>query len=295
MLISTVVSYPDRNNRYGNNRYRGNCSGELIKDLLERYTPKKAYDPMVGGGTFIDVCAELGVNCIYTDLNPKYGGWDALNDEVPESSDFIFWHPPYHDIIQYSGNMYGHEPDPRDLSRCGSYEEFIKKINIVQAKLLTSLRKNGRIAILVGDIKKAGVLYSMQKDMDWYGSPEQVVIKSQFNCHSDNKVYSNNNFIRIMHEYLLIFKRSDCYLIPVKVTKQVMIDLRQSEKITWRDVVLAAMEALGGKASLEQLYKEIEGHKKTKTNNNWKEKIRQVVRTYKEFEEVDRGRYCMAA
>ena len=74
-----------------------------------------------------------------------------------------------------------------------------------------------------------------------------------------------------------------------------MIDLRQSEKITWRDVVLAAMEALGGKASLEQLYKEIEGHKKTKTNNNWKEKIRQVVRTYKEFEEVDRGRYCMAA
>ena len=42
------------------------------------------------------------------------------------------------------------------------------------------------------------------------------------------------------------------------------------EKITWRDVVLAAMEALGGKASLEQLYKEIEGHKRQKQTTTGK-------------------------
>lgn len=294
MLNSTIVSYPDRNNKYGNNQYRGNCSGQLIKDLLEFYKPKRVFDPMVGGGTTLDVCIELGIEHLCLDLNPKYGGFDALNDEIPESSDFIFWHPPYHDIIQYSGNMYGNSPDPRDLSRCTSYEEFIKKLDIVQAKLLASLRKGGRIAILVGDIKRKGVLYSMQRDMSWFGQPEQVVIKAQHNCWSDNQVYSNNNFIPIKHEYLLIFRRNDCYIIPARVTKTVGVDLRQSEKITWNAVVLAAMEKLGGKATLEQLYKEVEGHKKTQTNSNWKEKIRQVVQTYKDYVRTSKGEYALA-
>lgn len=293
MLSSTIVSYPDRDNRYGNNRYRGNCSGLLIKDLLEFYQPQKVFDPMAGSQTTKMVCDELGIENLCLDLNPALGGFDAVNDEIPESSDFIMWHPPYHDIIQYSGIMYG-TPDPRDLSRCKTYEEFIKKLDKVQAKLITSLKKNGRIAILVGDIKKKGLLYSMQKDMSWYGNPEQIVIKQEHNCWSDNRTYSGK-FIPIKHEYLLIFKRSDCYILPAKVTKQVQIDLRQSEKITWRDVVLAALEHLGGKATLEQLYNEIEGHKKAKTNNAWKEKIRQIVRTYKDFAEVERGCYRIAA
>jgi hypothetical protein len=44
--LTSVVSYPDRG-KYGNNKWRGNCSGYLIKDLLEWYKPKKAFDPMV--------------------------------------------------------------------------------------------------------------------------------------------------------------------------------------------------------------------------------------------------------
>lgn len=292
MINSTIVSYPDRDNRYGNNKYRGNCSGLLIKDLLEFYKPKKVFDPMTGSGTTKDVCKELGIENLCLDLNPAWGGFDALNDEIPESSDFIFWHPPYHDIIKYSGNMYG-QPDVRDLSRCKTYAEFIKKLDKVQAKLLTSLRKNGRIAILVGDIKKKSLLFSMQRDMSWFGAPEQIILKLQNNCWSDNQNY-NGKFIPIKHEYLLIFKRSDCYVLPAKVTKQVQIDLRQSTKITWRDVVLAALESLGGQATLSQLYKEIEGHKKTETNNAWKEKIRQVVRSYKDFKRTGEGEYALA-
>lgn len=297
MLTSTIVSYPDRDNRYGSNKYRGNCSGLLIKDLLEFYTNiydiKKVFDPMAGSGTTKDVCKELGIENLCLDLNPAWGGFDALNDEIPESSDFIFWHPPYFDIVKYSGVMYG-QADPRDLSRCKDYQEFIKKLDKIQAKLITSLRKNGRIAILVGDLKKKGLLFSMQKDMSWFGAPEQVVLKVQNNCWSDNQSY-NGKFIPIKHEYLLIFKRSDCYVLPAKVTKQVLIDLRQSEKITWRDVVLAAVESLGGQATLSQLYKEIEGHKKCKTNNNWKEKIRQVVQSYKEFKRIGEGKYALAS
>jgi len=44
---------------------------------------------------------------------------------------------------------------------------------------IVSLTKGGRIAILVGDVKKNGRLYSIQRDMDWLGQPEQVIIKAR--------------------------------------------------------------------------------------------------------------------
>lgn len=290
--LTTILDYPERNNKYGNNKYRGNCTGELIKDLILYFKPKKFFDPMTGGGTSDDVCNELNINHICRDLNPAWGGWDALNDEIEESSDFIFWHPPYHDIIKYSGIMWG-QPDERDLSRCKTYNEFIVKLNKIQAKLITSLRKNGRMAILVGDVKRKGLLYSIQKDMDWYGSPEQIIIKTQHNCFSDRVSY-NNSFIPIVHEYLLIFKKEDCYIIPTKVLYNINIDLRKSISTSWKDVVFAAMERLGGTANLNQLYEEIRYHERTKQNQNWKEKIRQVVREYKDFICVDRGTYKLA-
>lgn len=287
--MKSIVSYENRNNKYGNNKYRGNCTGELIKDLIKYYEPKKVFDPMVGSGTTKDVCEELQVDYICRDLNPTWGGWNALEDEVEESSDLIFWHPPYDDIIQYSGVMWG-EPDYRDLSRCKNYNEFIRKINKVQAKLVTSLRKNGRIAILVGDIKKKGVLYSIQKDMAWYGTPEQVIIKAQHNCWSDTIDYKGK-FIPIVHEYLLIFKRDSCYNIPIKTVHSINIDLRTRVNQTWKDVVFAAMERLGGKATLQQLYREIQFHSKTKVNLNWKEQIRKVVQIYKDFVRIAKGVY----
>ncbi len=42
----------------------------------------------------------------------------------------------------------------------------------------------------------------------------------------------------------------------------------------WKAVVAAAIENLGGKATLDQLYREIEGRRPTATNW-WKEKVRQ--------------------
>ena len=36
---------------YGDARYRGNCSGLLIKDLLSYFRPRSVLDPMQGGGT----------------------------------------------------------------------------------------------------------------------------------------------------------------------------------------------------------------------------------------------------
>lgn len=292
-MLKSIVSYPERG-KYGDSGWRGNCSGLLIKDLLQFFKPKRVFDPMVGSGTTRDVCRELGIENMCLDLNPEWGGFDALSDEIPISSDFIFWHPPYHDIVKYSGKVWGNAPDPRDLSRCESYQDFIKKLNRIQAKLVSSLRRGGRIAILVGDVKRKGRLYSIQKDMDWYGAPEQVVIKAQHNCWS-YKVNYSGKFIPIVHEYLLIFKRDDCYIMPCTVVRQVGIDLRQRVNLTWRDVVKDAMEALGGKVELRLLYNELNGHAKTESNQNWQAKIRQTLQRYtKDFQRVSEGCWALA-
>jgi len=289
-MLSTLVSYKDRGN-YGNNKYRGNCSGYLIKQLLEFFQPKKVFDPMCGGGTTGDVCRELKIDCVELDLNPVYGGWDALSQEVGESSDLVFWHPPYHDIIKYSGVYY--EFDQRDLSRCSSYGDFINKLNIIQEKLLYSLRKGGRLAILVGDVKKKGKLYSIQKDINWYGSPEYMIIKEQINTFSSRLQYQGR-FIPIAHEYVMIFKRDDCYIIPQKVVCPVIKDLRENLNVTWKDIVLAAMEKLGGKASLQRLYQEVSSFKKCEGNKFWREKVRQVLQLYKDFKRLDTGVYSFS-
>ncbi len=63
MFKSSVCSYENRG-PYGNNKYRGNCSGFIVKDFIESYMRKPnglVADPSVGGGSSIDVANELGV------------------------------------------------------------------------------------------------------------------------------------------------------------------------------------------------------------------------------------------
>ncbi|WP_157049109.1 hypothetical protein [Syntrophomonas palmitatica] len=286
--MKSVVSYPERGEG-GNNKYRGNCSPRLLEDLFGFYRPKKVFDPMCGSGTTHDVCLKLGIDHDVLDLNPQYGGWDALRDEIPGVYDMIFWHPPYADIIKYSGYMWG-RPDQRDLSQIplSKYPEFIKRINFIQKKLFTSLSRGGRIAILVGDIKKNGRLYSMQRDMAWIGTPEQVVIKAQHNCWSDQVNYSGK-FIPIVHEYLLIFRKDDCIVLPCTVSVQTEINWKKEERLSWRTAVRLALEGLGGKADLHKLYKELESFAATKKHSDPQAKVRQVLQTKPEFYSIDRG------
>src|SRR5665213_1494859 len=53
---------------YGNAGYPGNCGGELIKDLLRYFKPKRVLDPMTGSGTCRDVCKHLAIECISFDI-----------------------------------------------------------------------------------------------------------------------------------------------------------------------------------------------------------------------------------
>ncbi|MDD3040428.1 hypothetical protein [Bacteroides sp.] len=286
--MRSVVSYPERG-AGGNNMYRGNCSPRLLEDLFGFYKPKKVFDPMCGSGTTRDVCLKLGIHHDVLDLNPEFGGWDALRDEIPGVYDMIFFHPPYSNIIKYSGHMWGN-PDPRDLSQIPleQYSQFIKKLSLIQKRLFTSLSRGGRLAILVGDVKKNGKLYSIQRDMAWLGTPEQVVIKAQHNCWSDHVDYSGK-FIPICHEYLLIFRKDSCYILPCTISVSSEINWKTEEKLSWRTAVRLALEGLGGKADLPKLYKEIKSFAATKKHSDPEAKVRQILQTKPEFYSVDRG------
>lgn len=107
---------------------------------------------------------------------------------------------------------------------------------------------------------------------------------------SDSVKYSGAKFIPIQHEYLVIIRKDDNYIFPCHIVKSINVDIRKSEKITWKTLVQATIENMGGKASVGELYEALSKHQKAKTNNNVREKIRQVLGKYsQEFERVADG------
>lgn len=294
----SVVSYPQRGIG-GNNNYRGNCSPKLIEDIINQYKIKSLNDYMVGSGTTEDVCKRMNVAGNFYDLNR---GFDLLSMEIPDNPENIFWHPPYDNLVVYSDEMYkaddiiskyGFDPRINDLSRCRDWDDFVKKMNYCCLKQFTALQEGGRMFILMGDIKKKGKLYSMLCDIIKPGTLEQIIIKMQHNCMSDRNIYSNRNFVSIVHEYLLVLMKESAKIFNIKFTKDILLDIRDSLTARWRDVVSAVMER-GKIFTLKMIYSLIEGHKKTKNNKHWREKVRQVLRAFPEFICVGRGLYTLA-
>lgn len=279
--MQSVVSYNNRG-KYGMSSYRGNCSGNVIKDLLIHFypnsKPRKFVEIFSGGGTGKDVAMELGIkNSIHLDLNC---GWDALKDEVP-GADFVFSHPPYWDIINYSEQRGNYNVD--DLSNNMSYEEFLEKLNLVNEKIYHSLIIGGRHATLVGDVRKEGKYYSLIKDMKWFGELESHIIKIQHNCLSDNKIYNNNSFIPIKHEHILIFKKNKIWTFGIKTTISSKENIMNVTNITWRALIQATLEFLNNKASVDDIYNILSKSKKAKNNKHIREKIRQTLNSNTDF------------
>lgn len=291
----SIVSYPERGDD-GRNSYRGNCSGKIIEDLIGQYKVKEICDYMCGSGTTEDVANRLGIPSHCYDLNR---GFDVMTMDLPERSSFTFWHPPYHDMIVYSGEQYSAEEvmqkygfDPRisDLSRCKDWDEFVDRMNFCCMKMYNALEKGGRLAVLMGDYKQKGRLYSMLSDIAKPGL-EQIIIKAQHNCMSYGKKYSNNNFVPIVHEYLMVLKKANALIYEFRLPRKVRLDIRDmGASATWCDVIYGIMSEHGKKLSLADLYAMIDGHKKAVNNPNWQAKVRQTLQMHPDlFSHVERG------
>lgn len=202
------------------------------------------------------------------------------------------------DIIKYSDvmykaidvqNRYGYDPRKLDLSTVPEWDKFVEMMNYAMLKQFTALEKGGRLAVLMGDIKKKGKLYSMLSEIIKPGTLENIIIKAQHNCFSDNTQYSGK-FIPILHEYVMIVRKDELMLIPILKMKHKSVDIRDMQGATWRDIVAAVLETHNDAVSLEQIYREVEPYKKAKSNQWWRKKIRQTLQINpKHFEHTDRG------
>lgn len=303
--MESIISFPSRGNRWGNAKYRGNCSGYVQKTLFEQFHTKEVTDPMAGSFTTRDVANDMEIISHCYDLSQ---GFNALTDEIPEEacgSDMWFWHPPYSSVINipYAGSMwsdkdferkYGYDPKPYDLGQMG-WEEFVTAMNRCMMKFYSAMDTGARMCVLMGDIKRNGVCYSMLREIAQPGVLENIVIKAQHNCVSDSKTYGNSNFIPIVHEYIMILKKLSPYMLDFTMAKRYKLDIRDSKDATWRDVVAAVLQKIGREASLEEIYEEIAEYKRCEKNPHWKEKVRQTLQNYNMFSSARRGRWAMAS
>jgi len=207
--LGSVVSYPDRG-PWGDPRYRGNCTGHLVKDLILGFDCRSVFDPAEGSGTVREVVAGINrhlrrsIDYQGRDLSQ---GWDILTSQMPDQLfDLVWYHPPYWDIIRYSD-------DPRDLSSCASLGEFEERLNRSAERLMDSVRPGGILAVLIGDKRKEGAYYPLLRTLLMnpdLGRLKAIIIKAQHHCRSDRVDYPNRNpfFIPIRHEYCLIFQRT---------------------------------------------------------------------------------------
>jgi hypothetical protein len=90
------------------------------------------------------------------------------------------------DVMQ----KYGYDPKRLDLSRIESWDDFVRAMNYAMMKQFSALENGGRMAVLMGDIKKKGRLYSMLAEIVKPGTLENIIIKAQHNCFSDRTQYS---------------------------------------------------------------------------------------------------------
>jgi hypothetical protein len=296
--MQSVISYPSRGN-YGKSNYRGNCSGHVIKDLINHFNPKDVVDTTLGGNTSADVCSELGIPFHGLDI---YTGFDVTQHSIYKAignrfSDMVFSHPPYHDMIKYETERKKHGLSTfqaNDLSNCRSVEEFREMSQIMLVNQRHATAPGGHYATLIGDYRKNGNFYSFQADyqaMMPRNELKGVVIKMQHNTTSGSRTYSGS-FIPIQHEYLLVWQRSKDNIFSVMYEKAE--EFKQFITGTWKNVVRLAIMNLGGEAALSRLYKEIESlaSDKIKSNPNYKAKIRQTLQKY--FSSVERGVWGMA-
>lgn len=207
-------------------------------------------DPMVGSGTTCIEARLLGRNCIGVDINynsviltlhrlywlencvSKYRGltkpnevnnvlntWskiyhgDAREFKLIEDSsiDLITMHPPYWNIIEYSGR----ECVEGDLSCASSLEEYLKLVSEVAKECYRVLKPGRFLGLLIGDTR----MYKHYIPVSYYVLKvflsagfilKEEVIKIQHKMKATREIWSkmkDKDFLLIYHEKLFIFRK----------------------------------------------------------------------------------------
>jgi transposase len=147
------------NEHYGMD-YPGRIPGQIVENLLYYYTEPFdiVVDPMAGGGTTIDVCKAMLRRYRAYDINPvrpDIKQWDITQGFPDECKgcDLIFLDPPY--WKQKRGEYSDHETNLANLS----LDDFYSAMDNIFASAHSVLKKNGRIALIIGPTQEDEVIY----------------------------------------------------------------------------------------------------------------------------------------
>lgn len=186
-------------------------------------------DQFIGGGTTAVEAKLTYRNFVGFDINPEavetsrakcsfnFEGDNILRLECAdarmlplenESIDLICTHPPYADIIHYSENIDG------DLSLL-PMKPFLAEMEKVAAESYRVLKKGKFCAILMGDMRKKGMVqplgFETMRVFESAGfKTKEIIIKEQHNCKATGYWKTNSikfNFLLLAHEYLFVFKK----------------------------------------------------------------------------------------
>lgn len=299
---SSVISHPERGNG-GNSSYRGNAGANFMQDVIlfgienAKMRPEQFLfcDANEGSGTSRDVAKRIG--CQYVGLDLMHGNdftRDSILTALPRPADMVFTHPPYADMIQYSGSQWGAEMLPTDTSNpLLSKEEFLEMSQVMLMNQRDATRDGGLYATLIGDMRKKGQFWSFQADYQLMMPKSELIsvaIKMQHNCQSNGRNYGGS-FVPIVHEYLLIWKKTSKSLFAIGY--ETAKDIQQKVAATWRSVIRLALMKLGGQATLSRIYEEVSkvaGDLITH-NANWQAKVRQKLQIH--YTNVERGVWAL--
>lgn len=200
----TSIHSVRRRGPYGDSRYRGNCGGYLIRDLLRYFGSQRVLDPMSGSGTCRDVCRELDIPCDTMDIRR---GQDATNPDSyigQTPVDFVWTHPPYWRMIRYND-------DARCLSNAPTLDAFLNRIQLMLRNCRGVLTRRGKIAVLIGGYSDQGryqplpqlIVERAIRENLWPACTE--IIRFQHGNTSSHKTY-RSSFIPGLHDTCLVFE-----------------------------------------------------------------------------------------
>ncbi len=297
-MSTSVISHLDRG-KWGKASWRGNCSGYVYRDIFQQLAPRTFCDPMVGSGTSVEVAAEMGIEAYGLDL---HSGFNVLRDSilgaVGKPADLCLSHPPYHEMIVYSGNVYpGEHPD--DLSRCADPEEFMDKLQQTLLNQREAVSRGGFYGTIIGDLRRGGQYWSFQADAIARMPPDElraVLIKTQHNVQSDSRRYAGLRMPRVTHEYILLWERPSRTVAMLSTLSSLAHAQQRRLRGTWKAVVRQALVSLGGEASLSRLYEAVAENapERLAGRQHWREKVRQTLYVNDWFTPVERGVWRIA-
>lgn len=201
----TSIHAARRRGPYGSAKYRGNCGGYLIRDLLTYFGAKRVLDPMTGSGTCRDVCREMEIPCISMDIRFGQDAADPQLYEALPAVDFVWLHPPYWKMIRYN-------EDAGCLSNAPTLDAFLDRMQLVLRNARSVLTRKGKIAVLIGGYSHRGrymplphlLVERAARERLWLACTE--IIRLQYGNTSSAKTY-RSSFIPGLHDQCLVFER----------------------------------------------------------------------------------------